>query len=370
VHFAVRDTGLGIPPDRMDRLFQSFSQVDASTTRRFGGTGLGLAISRKLSEMMGGEMWVESTGVPGQGSTFHFTIRASVAREAPRQFLIAPPQLQDKRLLIVDDNATNRRILTTQAKAWGMAYRDTESPREALAWIAAGEPFDVAILDMQMPDMNGLMLASEIRKMREASSLALVMLTSLGQRDVGDADVDFAAFLNKPIKPSQLFDVLIKIFTGARKTDTDTTGSKPTLDPDMAQRLPLRILLVEDNVTNQKLALRLLERMGYRADLAANGLEALDAVERQNYDVILMDAQMPEMDGLEATRTIRQRWPQTPPYIVAMTANAMEGDREMCLAAGMDDYVSKPIRVNALVDALTRGAATTHHHKGDNHDTA
>jgi CheY-like chemotaxis protein len=272
--------------------------------------------------------------------------------------------------LIVDDNASFGRILTSQAQAWGMAYRDTESPREALAWIAAGEPFDVAILDMHMPDMNGLTLASEIRKMRDASSLALIMLTSLGRRDVDDTDVDFAAYLNKPIKPSQLFDVLSKIIMGARETAIDTTRSNSTLDPDMAQRLPLRILLVEDNVTNQKLALRLLERMGYRADLAANGLEALDAVERQNYDVILMDGQMPEMDGLEATRTIRQRWPKTHPYIVAMTANAMEGDREMYLAAGMDDYVSKPIRVEALVDALTRGAATAHHHEGDNHDAA
>jgi signal transduction histidine kinase/DNA-binding response OmpR family regulator len=367
LRFAVRDTGLGIPPDRMDRLFRSFSQVDASTTRRYGGTGLGLAISKKLSEMMGGSLWVESEGIPGEGSTFYFTIRAAVARRAPRAFLRATPELQHKRLLIVDDSEINRRILTTQARSWGIDYRDTAFPREALDWIAAGEEFDIAILDMQMPDMDGLTLASEIRKLRDAEALALVMLTSTGRHDMGDTQVDFAAFLNKPIKPSQLFDVLINIVAKEKHPAVEIARPKITLDADMARTLPLRILLVEDNA-NQKLALRLLTRMGYRADLAANGIEALDAIDRQSYDVILMDVQMPEMDGLEATREIHTRWPQLHPYIVAMTANAMEGDREMCLAAGMDDYMSKPIRVDALIEALTRSAAR--HHGGDTHDSA
>ncbi len=358
LHFEVRDTGVGIPPDRMDRLFRSFSQVDASTTRRYGGTGLGLAISRRLSEMMGGTMWVESDGVPGQGSTFHVTIRAQAGPEPTRAFqATSPPQLLGKQLLIVDDNATNRRILTLQAESWGMPFRATGKPSEALAWIRDGDPFDLAILDMQMPEMNGLDLAAEIRQTRDAHSLPLVMLTSVGRREIGDSIVDFAAFLNKPIKPSLLFDTLVGILTPtAPPVGVAPAAAKTSdFDPEMGTRLPLHLLLAEDNATNQKLALRLLARMGYRTDLAANGLEAL---ERQRYDVVLMDMQMPEMDGLEATRQIIARWqPEERPYIVAMTANAMEGDREMCLAAGMNDYVSKPVRVQSLVEALERGAA-------------
>jgi signal transduction histidine kinase/DNA-binding response OmpR family regulator/HPt (histidine-containing phosphotransfer) domain-containing protein/PAS domain-containing protein len=364
LHFSVRDTGIGIPPDRVDRLFRSFSQVDASTTRRYGGTGLGLAISKRLSELMGGTMWVESEGVPGQGATFHFTIRAEAAPSPTYAFLReAPPELQGKRLLIVDDNATNRRILTMQAQSWGMLYRETASPAEALGWINQGEPFDIAILDMQMPEMDGLTLATAIREQRDPQALPLVMLTSLGRREMGESVVEFAAFLNKPLKPSQLFDALVNILAGqpGRIREERQAPTTTQFDPDMGRRLPLRILLAEDNATNQKLALRLLARMGYRADVAANGLEALQALERQTYDVVLMDMQMPEMDGLETTRHIHQRWPgEQHPYVIAMTANAMEGDREMCLAAGMDDYISKPIRVEALVQALERGSDDVH----------
>lgn len=369
LYFSVKDTGIGIPPDRVDRLFRSFSQVDASTTRRYGGTGLGLAISKRLSELMGGTMWVESEGVPGQGATFHFSIRAEAAPSPTYAFLHeAPPELRGKRLLIVDDNATNRRILTMQAQSWGMLYRETASPAEALGWIGQGEPFDIAILDMQMPEMDGLTLAAEIRRLEESrgakenpkSKIPLVMLTSLGRREVGEPVVEFAAFLNKPLKPSQLFDALVSIFAGQPRRMREERQAPATtqFDPDMGRRFPLRILLAEDNATNQKLALRLLARMGYRADVAANGLEALQALERQTYDVVLMDMQMPEMDGLETTRHIHQRWPgEQHPYVIAMTANAMEGDREMCLAAGMDDYISKPIRVEALIQALERGSA-------------
>jgi signal transduction histidine kinase/DNA-binding response OmpR family regulator/PAS domain-containing protein len=364
LHFTVRDTGIGIPPDRVDRLFRSFSQVDASTTRRYGGTGLGLAISKRLSELMGGTMWVESEGVPGKGATFHFTIRAEAAPSPTYAFLHeAPPELRGKRLLIVDDNATNRRILTMQAQSWGMLYRETASPAEALGWIGQGEPFDVAILDMQMPEMDGLTLAAAIREQRDPQALPLVMLTSLGRREVGEPVVEFAAFLNKPLKPSQLFDALVSILADQPRRIREERQAPTTtpFDPDMGRRFPLRILLAEDNATNQKLALRLLARMGYRADVAANGLEALQALERQTYDVVLMDMQMPEMDGLETTRHIHQRWPgEQHPYVIAMTANAMEGDREMCLAAGMDDYISKPIRVEALVQALERGSADVH----------
>ncbi len=361
-HFAVRDTGIGIRPDQMDRLFRSFSQVDASTTRRYGGTGLGLVISRRLSEMMSGRMWVESEGA-GKGSTFHFTIVVeAVSRPAPAYMSDGQVELHGKRLLIVDDNETNRRILVMQANSWGMDFKATALPDEALKWIAQGEAFDAAILDMQMPDMDGVALALAIRKLLPAGKLPLIMLTSLGRKEIDVKNGDFAALLHKPLKPSQLFDVLVDVLTHEPKPApaAPRLPTSPVFDATMGKRLPLRILLAEDNATNQKLALRLLERMGYRADIAANGLEALAALERQPYDAVLMDVQMPELDGIEATRQIHQRWGDAPhPYIIAMTANAMEGDRELCLSAGMDDYISKPIRVDSIMGALERAAAVT-----------
>jgi len=354
VHFAVKDTGLGIPPERQDRLFKSFSQVDASTTRKFGGTGLGLAISKRLTEMMGGNLTVESDGIPGRGSTFKFSIQAERATIPERPFMQdVQPELNGKRLLIVDDNATNRRILTTQAESWNMQPEATGSPLEALRWIQQGKIFDIAVLDMLMPEMDGLSLAAEIRKKHDETALPLVMLTSLGRRDVSDTNVDFAAFLTKPLKPSQLFNVFISIVADQPRAVKKESSGKVEFDSEMAARIPLRILLAEDNATNQKLALKLLSRLGYRADLAANGLEVLQALERQSYDLILMDVQMPEMDGLEATRQIVSRWSEDErPYIVAMTANAMKGDREMCIEAGMDDYISKPIRPHVLISTL------------------
>jgi len=354
LEFAVRDTGLGIPPDRMDRLFKSFSQVDASTTRRYGGTGLGLAISKRLSELMGGTMWVESAGLPGQGATFYFTIRT---RAVPGLVTSAESDrvLAGKRLLVVDDNATNRLIVVRQTQAWDMKPMAVATPREALELIQRGEAFDVAILDMQMPEMDGVMLAGAIRELlgARAQSLPLVMLTSLGQAEVSREP--FAAYLVKPVKSAQLRAVLTQIFDqGAAAAALRPSGQSP-FDRSMAERLPLRVLLAEDNLVNQRLAVRLLDRMGYRPDLAANGLEALQALERQAYDVVLMDMQMPELDGLEATRRIRQQFPpEYQPRIIAMTANAMQGDREACLAAGMDDYVSKPVNVKELIAALER----------------
>jgi PAS domain S-box-containing protein len=352
LHFAVQDTGIGIPPDRMDRLFHSFSQVDASTTRRYGGTGLGLAISKQLAEMLGGTIWVESS--VGQGSTFHCT---SVAEATPNQPPVYPcgplPQLVGKRVLIVDDNATNRYMLALQVQAWGMLPWATGSGPEALAWLRAGNPCDVALLDMQMPEMDGLTLAAEMRKYHEAQMLPLVMLTSIGRGEVKKLPGQFAAFLTKPIKTSALYDVLEGIF--ARQVSCVVSASPRQLDRQMAERLPLRILLAEDNMVNQKVALRMLERMGYRADVVANGLEVLEALARQSYDVILMDVHMPEMGGLEATRRICQQWPTAHrPRIIAMTANAMQGDREACLAIGMDDYISKPVQSSALEAVLTR----------------
>jgi GAF domain-containing protein/CheY-like chemotaxis protein len=356
LEFSVRDTGIGLTQAQIGKLFQSFSQADSSTTRKYGGTGLGLAISKRLAELMGGTMWVTSAG-PGRGSEFRFTIDAPSATLPPsarRDFAGQQPVLTGKRLLVVDDNATNRRILALQAAKWGMAPRDTESPAQALQWLREGERFDLAIVDMHMPEMDGIELA---RRLREAdAALPLVLFTSLGQRDQqGEAAGLFKAVLNKPLRQSQLFDTLMNLLAHDAAPRRIQTVGKPSMDAEMGRRHPLRILLAEDNVVNQKLALRILQQLGYRADLAANGVEAVQSVERQPYDVVLMDVQMPEMDGLEAARVITTRWAREQrPWIVAMTANAMQGDREECLAAGMDEYVTKPIRVERLVEALGR----------------
>jgi signal transduction histidine kinase/DNA-binding response OmpR family regulator len=354
VAFTVRDTGIGLSREAMDRLFQSFSQADSSTTRKYGGTGLGLAISKRLAELMGGRMWAESDG-PGHGSSFHFTIQAPSATLAAmrhRDFAGVQPELSGRRLLVVDDNATNRRVLELQAGKWGMEARATGDPREALRWIDSPDAFDLAIVDMHMPEMDGVALARILRERRP--TLPRVLWSSLGRREASEEDGLFVAHLAKPARQSQLFDTLASLLAhGASRKPT--AAAKPVqIDPGLAARHPLRILLAEDNVVNQKLALRLLQQMGYRADLASNGIEAIESVERQTYDVILMDVQMPEMDGLEAARRINARWNVDRPRIVAMTANAMQGDREMCLAAGMDDYITKPIRVERLTEALTR----------------
>ena len=356
LHFTVRDTGIGLSETGLSRLFQKFSQADSTTTRKYGGTGLGLAISKLLAELMGGTMWAESAG-QGHGSSFHFTMRAPATAlpvGARRDFLGQQPALVGKRILVVDDNATNRRILALQTAKWGMVVQDTEFPAQALEMLKA-QPYDLAILDMHMPDMDGTTLATRIRE--SGYTLPLVLFSSLGRREAEDSP--FAATLAKPLRQSQLFDTLVTLLghdagaDAARKVAAP--AAKPRIDSSMAERHPLRILLAEDNVVNQKLALRLLQQMGYRADLASNGIEAIECVQRQPYDVVLMDVQMPEMDGLEASRRITAKWkPHERPRIVAMTANAMQGDREECLAAGMDDYVTKPIRVDALVEALNQ----------------
>ncbi|HSB98847.1 MAG TPA: response regulator, partial [Burkholderiaceae bacterium] len=349
LHFAVRDTGIGLNAEQMGRLFQKFSQADSSTTRKYGGTGLGLAISKLLAELMGGTMSVQSGG-PGQGSTFRFSIRAPAAElsgATRREFIGEQPALKGKRILVVDDNATNRRIVALQTAKWGMGVRDADGAEAALRLLAA-ERFDLAILDMHMPGTDGATLAQRIRD--AGHTMPLVLFTSLGRREAGDAP--FKATLAKPLRQSQLFDTLVGLLGGDVAPKASTVPTKPAIDPAMAERHPLRILVAEDNLVNQKLALRLLSQMGYRADVAANGIEAIEAVQRQPYDVVLMDVQMPEMDGLEAAREIIRRCGSAKPRIVAMTANAMQGDREECLAAGMDDYITKPIRVDALVDSL------------------
>jgi len=305
---------------------------------------------------MGGTMSAASDG-PGRGAAFTFTIKArSAALPAPgrREFIGAQRELQGRRVLVVDDNATNRRVLKLQMAKWGMVPADADAPDEALHQVLDGHVFDLAILDMHMPQMSGVELARRLRAARP--SLPLVLFTSLGRKEAGDVDGLFNAYLAKPLRQSQLFDTLVTLLAhDAAPKVTATAG--PRLDAGMAVRHPLRILIAEDNVVNQKLALRLLQQMGYRADVASNGIEAVESVARQTYDVVLMDVQMPEMDGLEASKAITARFrPGERPRIVAMTANAMQGDRELCLAAGMDDYVTKPIRVDALVDALARVA--------------
>ncbi|WP_353570546.1 response regulator [Candidatus Albibeggiatoa sp. nov. BB20] len=368
LYFAVKDTGIGIPIERMDRLFRSFSQVDASMTRKYGGTGLGLAISKHLCELMGGRMWVASE--MDKGSTFYFTIIADpLSDEAEKDKLQdSRAELQGQRVLVVDDNHTNRRILNLQLHHWGMEAIEAMSGEEALKQLNEHDKhkFSLAILDMQMPVMDGMTLARQIRKQYSANELPLVMLTSLGRQQ---ADIDmnlFAAYLNKPVKSSQLFDCLIDIFAHNMIHPKSRIGLKTGLKTNntglLADEKPLRILLTEDNLTNQKVAILLLDRMGFSAkkgmavDIANNGAEAVDAVKRQQYDVILMDVQMPVMDGFEATKQIREHCntPETRPYIVAMTAHALRGYREKCLEAGMDDYVTKPIRPEDLAAGLRR----------------
>ena len=351
LHIAVRDTGIGIAEHRLAGLFEAFTQEDASTTRRYGGTGLGLAISKQLVELMGGEIWAESKR--GVGSTFHMTLPVAVV-PSPAVVTLhgAQPELAGKRVLIVDDNETNRRILALQVEAWGMHPRAAASPGEALAWLRDGTAFDIGILDMQMPEMDGLALACAIRERHPAQALPLILLSSISDRVRADGEA-FSVALTKPVKQASLYEALVAALVHrARPAEAVPVGAFRETDVSA-----LRVLLAEDNVVNQKVALRQLDRIGLRGDAVANGLEALEALRRVRYDVVLMDVRMPEMDGLEATRRIVQAYPSAErPHIIALTANAMEGDRERCLEAGMDGYLSKPIRVEALAEALGRVA--------------
>ncbi|AUI68103.1 response regulator [Beggiatoa leptomitoformis] len=354
LYFAVKDTGIGIPSDRIDRLFLSFSQVDASMTRKYGGTGLGLAISKHLCELMKGKIWIDSE--IGKGSTFYFTITTTIGENPNTTIPSIPIELVGKHLLIVDDNATNLRILKLQTQQWGMAAEEAFSGKEALNRLQQSTiPFDLVILDMQMPEMDGLTLTKEIRKTYNIKELPIIMLTSLGRHHADISPHLFSAYLTKPVKAAQLLTVIKSVFS-PQSLDPSQHIELSSPDQDMAKKHPLRILLAEDNLTNQKVAIHLLRRLGYSVDIASNGKEAVEAVARQHYDTILMDVQMPEMDGFEATEQIRERWQhfEQRPYIVAMTAHALQGYREKCLAAGMDDYVTKPIRREELVAALWR----------------
>ena len=367
LHFSVRDTGIGIQADRMMRLFKAFTQADASTNRNFGGTGLGLTISKRLVELMGGKMWVEST--PGQGSTFHFSIPfqpAPAAREpAPTP---TTSKLAGIQVLIVDDNATSRRILTDQTSRWGLRPCAAQSAVQALDWLRAGERFDLVILDFHLPDTDGLKVADQIRQLPGSSRLPIVLLAPIGMRcdSPNMAQARLAGCVVKPVKARQLQATLAQVVSGAKNQTTPAkvpTSSK--LDPTLATRLPLRIMVCDDNAINQKVAQRILQQMGYKAAVTANGKEALAALDQERFDLVFMDLQMPEMNGLEATHAIRERQRQTsqfpnyqpPVIIVAMTASAMVGDRDKCLSSGMDDYVAKPVRPEDVQTAIERWGA-------------
>ena len=352
--FAVRDTGVGITPENIKRLFQPFQQIEHSGARRYSGTGLGLVISQRLIELMGGTIQVESQ--PEKGSTFWFTIPAMEANLPPRPAQTeARAKMADKRILVVDDNNTNRRILALQVQGWGMTPRATAHPEEALRWLRQGEEFDAALLDMQLTHMSGVDLAEEMQKLPRGQHLPMVLLTSLNAEENAAGDRVFRSVLTKPVKASQLYDALIGIFSGApeNKPVTPPAPANSLFDSSMGKRMPLRILVVEDNHINQNLITLMLDRLGYSVSVASNGLEAFKAVQTAVYDVVLMDVQMPEMDGMEATRRIRADIPPAAqPHIVAMTANAMTGDRESCLQAGMNDYISKPIHIEELIRSL------------------
>jgi signal transduction histidine kinase/DNA-binding response OmpR family regulator/HPt (histidine-containing phosphotransfer) domain-containing protein len=354
LYITVKDTGVGIPSDRMKRLFQAFSQVDASISRKYGGTGLGLVISKRLAEMMGGTIWAESK--VGKGSMFHVAIAAysDSAAPLPPWLRDEQPHLSGKRILIADGNATRRIILYQRAQQWQMQPAAAASGHEALHLIRQSEPFDVALFNIQIADMSGLTLAAQVRRHPHGERLPIILLAPLMSRPERWEEVATAMCPSNPVKLARLYHLLVSTLTKQplsqqEERDTDSIG------PHIAESHPLRILLAEDNTVNQKVSLLLLEKAGYHADIAANGLEVLDALERQSYDVILMDVQMPEMDGIETTRHIRLRWTaEQSPWIIALTATTLRGDRDQLIAVGMNDYVSKPIHLRDLLEALKR----------------
>ncbi len=350
LHFSVRDTGIGIPENVRDRLFQVFSQVDSSTTRRFGGSGLGLAISRRLTEIMGGKIWVAST--VGKGADFQFLLPLVPATAAPPEIARdTNPDLTGIHVLIVDDNATNRWILSEQTRSWGMIPREVSGGREALAIEESGVQVDLVLLDVQMPDMDGYTLAGELRSHRP--DLNIIILTSLADHDRSRLkNLRISRFLTKPVKASLLYETICAVVSGRQQIGRSQAGQE---DFEIAGEFPLKILVAEDHPTNQRIIKLMLERLGYQPEIVSNGLEALAAVRTIPFDAVILDVQMPEMDGLTASREIRRmKLPGKRPWILAMTANALEGDREKCIAAGMDDYISKPVKTTDLAAAMRR----------------
>jgi two-component system, sensor histidine kinase and response regulator len=360
LQFTVADTGIGIAPEKQRTIFEAFSQADTSTTRKYGGTGLGLTISTRLVELMAGKMWLESE--VGKGTQFHFTIKLGVADAHALEIGTSVPSeiLQGVKTLIVDDNRTNRRILDGMLTRWGMKPFQVESGAEALKALAeaqaAGEPFRVILTDMHMPKMDGFGFIERIRENPHLSAATIMMLTSAGHR--GDAArcqaLGISAYLLKPIRQSELRVAIARILGAAEHHDELPLITRYSLGDAGEASRSLRILLAEDNPVNQRLAVRMLEKRGHRVAMSCNGREALEALAGDAFDLILMDVQMPEMDGFEATAAIRKseagRGTHIP--IVALTAHAMKGDRERCLAAGMDEYLAKPIRPEELDELL------------------
>ncbi len=368
LHFAVADTGIGIPAEMQPKLFQAFSQADDSTTRKYGGTGLGLAISKQLVEMMGGTIDIEST--VGQGSTFQFTIKLGMSSAPSTTEHTDISTLQGARVLCIDDNATNRAILETQLIPWGLKVDCAGDSKQALEQLriahADQRPYQLAILDYHMPEMDGMALAKAIKANPNTASIRLILLASVGQRGHRkEAESSgFSAYLTKPVRQNQLFACLQTVMgMGSAPSSPNLLVTRHRLAEQQAQRR-IHLLVAEDNIVNQKVIVRLLEKQGYRVDVVGNGREALEAHGRAAYAMILMDCQMPDMDGYEATAAIRDREVTTGGHIpiVAMTANAMQGDRERCLEAGMDGYVSKPIQPEALAGLVRQWAPTAHEH--------
>lgn len=359
LQFSVRDSGIGIAKDKIDILFNAFTQADASTTRRYGGTGLGLAIAKHLVELMDGKIWVESE--VGTGSTFFFTIKLRTSGIGKTKLYVRGqiPELKNSRVLIVDDNETNRHIFTLQFESWGMIPFTAKSGHEALAIIEEDEePFDLAVIDMQMPTMDGLELGRAIKSMPFKGEVPMIMLTSLGKINKLPTDV-FDAQLSKPIKLAELFEEVLRVIAEARSRRSNLADHN--IDKNLSAKLPMRILLAEDNVTNQDLVITLLSKMGYKIDAVENGRKVLEMMERKKYDIILMDIQMPVMNGLEATKAICEKYPeQERPGIIAITANAMPGDRERYLNAGMIDYLPKPIKFKDVQNVLIKWGKKKH----------
>ena len=357
--FAVKDTGIGIPANKLAKLFKPFSQADSSTTRKYGGTGLGLAISMRLVELMGGRIWAES--IEGEGSTFFFTIMTTASQSdlnIPKLYLQGSKvELTHKRVLIVDDNKTNLQILKELCQVWKLTPRTTPSPHEALSWIERGDAFDIAIIDFQMPEMDGIQLATEIRKQRSKEALPFILFSSLGKtvKDLNMPADLFQKQIFKPVKQSQLFNAILEVALGKNLNPERKTIAIRNDETIPMGKTPLRILIAEDGLINQKILLRMLEQIGCTADVVSNGLKAIKAVEAIKYDIVFMDVHMPEMDGLEATRRIvNSRLASERPKIIALTADAMSGDKEKCIEAGMDDYITKPVRLEEVLSTLRR----------------
>jgi signal transduction histidine kinase/CheY-like chemotaxis protein len=364
LHFAVKDTGVGIPADKQKKIFEPFSQADGSMARKYGGTGLGLTICTKLVELMNGRIWVESE--VGKGSTFHFTASLAVQQHLLSSTVpLAPEQLRDLHVLVVDDNFTNRRVLLGLLTQWGMRPIAVEGGRAALQALeiakSTGRPFPLMLLDTQMPEMDGFTLVEKIKKDPGLLAVTIMMLTSAGH--LGDAarcrDLGISAYLLKPIRQSELMDAMCKVLNQVSKTQTAPLVTRHSLQEAKHRS---RVLLAEDNAVNQTLAVRLLEKRGYWVKVASDGLEALEAFEKEQFDIVLMDIQMPGMDGFEATAGIREKEKATGGHIpiIAMTAHALKGDEERCLAVGMDGYVSKPIRTTELFSTIERLLANRH----------